>query len=53
MEKKNKQTLRSVPVYLPEAKHAALDRISEIKRMPKTRLIEQEIDKLIKRENNS
>lgn len=49
MEKKKKATLRSVPVYLPEEKHLALDAISVEERMPKTRLIELEIDKLLKR----
>lgn len=49
--KNEKEVLKSIPVYLPEAKRKALDAISIKKRLPKTRLIEQEIDKLIKREN--
>lgn len=42
--------LKSIPVYLPEEKHEALKKISTDKRQPITRLIEVEIDKLIKRE---
>ena len=42
--------LKSIPVYLPADKMVALTAISAKKRMPKTRLIENEIDKLIKRE---
>lgn len=49
----NSEKLKSVPVYLPKEKHDALSIISKNKRMSKTRLIEQEIDKLIKRENIS
>lgn len=50
MDKKTK--LKSIPVYLPEDKHKALRTISESKRQPITRLIEGEIDKLIKREQS-
>lgn len=46
------EKLKSIPVYLPAEKHQALKDIATKKRMPKTRLIEAEIDKLIKRENN-
>ena len=42
--------LKSIPVYLPNEKHLALSTISKNKRQPITRLIELEIDKLIKRE---
>ena len=48
MTKKTK--LKSIPVYLPDEKHTALHSISDKKRLPITRLIEAEIDKLIKRE---
>ena len=47
-----KTKLKSIPVYLPNEKHEALNRISEKKRIVKTKLIEAEIDKLIKREDN-
>lgn len=43
--------LKSVPVYLPDEKHLALKEIAKNKRTSKTKLIELEIDKLIKREN--
>lgn len=42
--------LKSIPVYLPDEKHVKLKSISDAKRQPITRLIENEIDKLIKRE---
>lgn len=42
--------LKSIPVYLPDEKMKALKDISEKKRTPITRLIENEVDKLIKRE---
>jgi hypothetical protein len=45
-----KQKLKSIPVYLPDAKLTILRQLSEDKRTPITRLIEAEIDKLIKRE---
>lgn len=45
--------LKQVPVYLPEAKHIALQNISANKRTSMTKLIEAEIDKLIKREDNN
>lgn len=45
-----KTKLKSIPVYLPQEKHDALHTISTAKRQPITRLIELEIDKLIKRE---
>lgn len=45
--------LKSIPVYLPDAKHEALKKISTDKRQPITKLIEFEIDKLIKRETAS
>ena len=48
-----KTKLKSIPVYLPEEKHKALHTISENKRQPITRLVELEIDKLIKRESTS
>lgn len=42
--------LKSVPVYLPENKRTALKAISKAKRVAQTRLIETEVDKLLKRE---
>jgi len=45
--------LKSIPVYLPNEKHVALKRISTDKRQPITKLIEFEIDRLIKRETTS
>lgn len=44
------QKLKSIPVYLPNEKLAALKEISKTKRQARTRLIEQELDKLFKRE---
>jgi hypothetical protein len=42
--------LKSIPVYLPDEKRIALKEISKSKRLAQTRLIEQELDKLFKRE---
>ena len=42
--------LKSIPVYLPEEKLMALKTISKSKRQARTRLIEQELDKMFKRE---
>ena len=42
--------LKSIPVYLPDEKRAALKEISKSKRQARTRLIEQALDKLFKRE---
>lgn len=44
------EKLKSIPVYLPEEKLVALKEISKTKRQARTRLIEQELDKLFKRE---
>jgi hypothetical protein len=44
------EKLKSIPVYLPEEKRSALKTISKSKRLAQTRLIEQELDKLFKRE---
>ena len=44
------EKLKSIPVYLPNEKLIALKTISKSKRLAKTRLIEQELDKLFKRE---
>jgi hypothetical protein len=44
------EILKSIPVYLPEKKKQALKEISKSKRVAQTRLIEQELDKLFKRE---
>jgi hypothetical protein len=44
------EKLKSVPVYLPDDKKQALKEISKSKRTAQTRLIEQELDKLFKRE---
>lgn len=45
-----KNKLKSIPVYLPDDKMAKLKKIGEDKRQPLTRLIESELDRLIKRE---
>lgn len=42
--------IKILQVYLPEEKLAALKEISKTKRQARTRLIEQELDKLFKRE---
>ena len=44
------EKLKSIPVYLPDEKRSALKAISKSKRLAQTRLIEQELDKLFKRE---
>jgi len=44
------EKLKSIPVYLTDEKRSALKTISKSKRIAQTRLIEQEIDKLLKRE---
>jgi hypothetical protein len=44
------EKLKSIPVYLTDEKRVALKTISKSKRIAQTRLIEQEIDKLLKRE---
>jgi hypothetical protein len=44
------EKIKSIPVYLTDEKRAALKTISKSKRIAQTRLIEQEIDKLLKRE---
>jgi len=44
------EKLKSIPVYLPDEKLVALKEISKTKRQAQTRLIEQELDKLFKRE---
>jgi hypothetical protein len=44
------EKLKSIPVYLPDEKRSALKTISKSKRLAQTRLIEQELDKLFKRE---
>jgi hypothetical protein len=44
------EKLKSIPVYLPDEKLIALKKISKSKRLAQTRLIEQELDKLFKRE---
>ena len=44
------EKLKSIPVYLTDQKRVALKTISKSKRIAQTRLIEQEIDKLLKRE---
>lgn len=45
-----KQVLKSFPVYLPVDKMSALNALCKSKRIPKTRIVEAEIDKLLKRE---
>lgn len=47
------EILKSIPVYLPAEKKEALKQISKSKRIAQTRLIEQELDKLFKREGYS
>jgi len=42
--------IKILQVYLPEEKLSALKEISKTKRQARTRLIEQELDKLFKRE---
>lgn len=42
--------LKSIPVYLPTEKHNAVKQISAKKRVPITRLIEAEVDNMLKRE---
>jgi hypothetical protein len=42
--------LKSIPVYLPDEKRSALKAISKSKRLAQTRLIEQELDKMFKKE---
>ena len=42
--------LKSIPVYLPDEKLIALKSISKSKRLAQTRLIEQQLDKMFKRE---
>jgi hypothetical protein len=49
-QKNMTEKLKSIPVYLPEEKRIALKKISKSKRLAQTRLIEQELDKLFKRE---
>ena len=44
------EKLKSIPVYLPDEKRFALKAISKSKRLAQTRLIEQELDKMFKRE---
>jgi len=44
------EKLKSIPVYLPDEKRIAFKTISKSKRLAQTRLIEQELDKLFKRE---
>lgn len=44
------ELLKSIPVYLPKNKKDALKEISKKKRTAQTRLIEQELDKLFKKE---
>jgi len=46
----SKPKIKPIMVYLPEDKHTALKAISDTKRQPITRLVEAEIDKLLKRE---
>jgi hypothetical protein len=50
IQKTMSEKLKSIPVYLTDEKRAALKTISKSKRIAQTRLIEQEIDKLLKRE---
>jgi hypothetical protein len=45
--------LTLMQVYLPDEKRIALKKISKSKRLAQTRLIEQELDKLFKREGYS
>lgn len=40
----------SFPVYLPQDKYDAFKKLCKAKRMPMTKIAEQEIDKFIKRE---
>jgi hypothetical protein len=47
------EKMKSTPVYLPDEKRIALKEISKSKRLAQTRLIEQELDKLFKREGYS
>jgi hypothetical protein len=47
------EKMKSTPVYLPDEKRIALKAISKSKRLAQTRLIEQELDKLFKREGYS
>lgn len=42
--------LKQVPVYLPLAKHTKLKAISKMHHVSITKLIEAEVDRLIKRE---
>jgi hypothetical protein len=42
--------IKILQVYLPDEKRIALKAISKSKRMAQTRLIEQELDKMFKRE---
>ena len=42
--------IKILQVYLPDEKRIALKEISKTKRQARTRLIEQELDKLFKRE---
>lgn len=42
--------LKSIPVYLPDEKIEKLRVIGKTKRQPLTRVLEAEVDRLIKRE---
>lgn len=45
-----KNALPSFPVYLPREKYDQFQALCKSKRMPMTKIVEQEIDKFIKRE---
>lgn len=46
------ERLPSFPVYLPQEKYDEFKRLCQARRMPMTKIAEQEIDKFIKREND-
>jgi predicted transcriptional regulator len=49
----SKSDIKSFPVYLPIDKFNKLDELAKKKRIPRTRLVEAEIDKLLAREEKS
>lgn len=50
MSEKKIERLPSFPVYLPQEKYDEFKRVCKAKRMPMTKIVEVEIDKLLKRE---
>jgi hypothetical protein len=50
MDKQEIIRMPSFPVYLPQDKYDVFKKLCKAKRMPMTKIAEQEIDKFIKRE---